>query len=109
KDATMDRLQPVSRIGKRAPYDHAHRVIQITALHFFFYIDWNFLGCFSHSSSFSFVSSLQPTASRRYLVTPQSGSRGSAPAKPQLLQPKLCCVAFLRPHLSIYREACEKF
>ena len=34
KDAPMHRLQPVAHVGKRAAHDHAHRVIEIAALHF---------------------------------------------------------------------------
>jgi hypothetical protein len=45
----MDWFQTVSRIGKRAADDHAHGVIQIAALHFFFYVDWDSVCCFGHS------------------------------------------------------------
>src|SRR5690349_2300185 len=87
----MNRLQPVSRIRKRAPNDHAHRVIQITALHFFFDVDRNFLSCFSHSSSLSLISLLQseclPLTFARSLARPSR-------SQPQLLPSKLYCVGF---------------
>ena len=34
-------LQPVTYVGKRAPDDHAHRVIQVRALHLVFDVDGN--------------------------------------------------------------------
>ena len=37
----MDRLQTVADIGKGASDDHAHRVIEIRALHLVFDIDWD--------------------------------------------------------------------
>ena len=34
EDAPMHRLQPVAHVGQGAAHDHAHRVIEIAALHF---------------------------------------------------------------------------
>ncbi len=34
KNAPVHGLQPVADIGKRAAHDHAHRVIEVGALHF---------------------------------------------------------------------------
>ena len=36
EDAAMHRLQPVADIGQRARHDHAHRVIEVGALHLLF-------------------------------------------------------------------------
>ena len=41
--ATMHRLQAIADIGKRAPDDHAHRVIEIRAAHFLLKGDWQSL------------------------------------------------------------------
>src|SRR5690348_10414227 len=64
----MNRLQPVSRIGKRAADDYAHRVIQVAALHFFFYVDRTPVCRFSHSSILSYEKARQTSVCRECLI-----------------------------------------
>ena len=39
QDAAVRRLEPVAHVGQRPPDDHAHRVIQVRALHLVFDVD----------------------------------------------------------------------
>ena len=50
QDATVDRLQTVAHVGKRATDDDAHRIVEIRLTHLVFEIDvQNFAGDFSHA------------------------------------------------------------
>ena len=49
--AAMRRLEPVAHVRQRSPDDHAHRVIQVRALHLVFDVDGNSL--FSRHSGLS--------------------------------------------------------
>src|ERR1700722_3622915 len=61
KNAAMHGFQTVADVGKSAPHDHAHRVIEVRTLHFVFDVD-------GHHDAAARVGSLARIARRGWAV-----------------------------------------